>query len=182
MKKVFKIVLAFLLVLIICTTVAKATSTDDLVAYASKTFTIAGKQVKLSNSDILKVKRYFSENPVSESDANKIMSKADQIISIMNSAGVSDLTKLSKAKKDEIIKIAQEAAAITGATLTYDSKNKTIEMYKNGKKIESISIQNNNKFVQTGNDNTLYVVLGSIGVIAIIAVATKIYRKKKANV
>lgn len=182
MKKILKVLLVFALILVCYTTVAKAATTNDLIAYASKTFTIAGKQVKLSNADLVKVKRYISENPVSESDADKIIAKANQIISIMNSEGVSDPTKLSKAKKDEVLKIAQEAAAITGATLTYDSTNKSVAVYKNGKKVESISLENY-KLVQTGSDNTPYIIAGVTGAVAVIAIATiLIYRKKKANV
>lgn len=181
MKRLLKVTLAFVLVVLFYTTVAKAATTDELIAYASKTFTIAGKQVKLSDADVLKVKRYLSENPVTSSDADKIIAKAEQIISIMRAEGVADITKLSKAKKDEVLKIAQEAAAITGATLTYDSTNKAIAVYKNGKKVESLSLQNY-KFVQTGSDNTMYVVIPTVTV-AVIAVATVvILRKKKANV
>lgn len=181
MKRLLKVTLAFVLVVLCYTTVAKAATTDELIAYASKTFTIAGKQVKLSDADVLKVKRYLSENPVTSSGADKIIAKAEQIISIMRAEGVADITKLSKAKKDEVLKIAQEAAAITGATLTYDSTNKAIAVYKNGKKVESLSLQNY-KFVQTGSDNTMYVVIPTVTV-AVIAVATVvILRKKKANV
>lgn len=181
MKRLLKVTLAFVLVVLCYTTVAKAATTDELIAYASKTFTIAGKQVKLSDADVLKVKRYLSENPVTSSGADKIIAKAEQIISIMRAEGVADITKLSKAKKDEVLKIAQEAAAITGATLTYDSTNKAIAVYKNGKKVESLSLQNY-KFVQTGSDNTMYVVIPTVTV-AVIAIATVIIlRKKKANV
>lgn len=182
MKKVLRILLVFALILVCYTTVAKAATTDELIAYASKTFTIAGKQVKLTDGDLIKVKRYIKENPVTESEADRIIAKADQIISIMNAEGVSNPTKLSKSKKDEVLKIAQEAAEITGATLTYDSTNKSITVYKNGKKFESISL-GNYKLVQTGSDNTAYVVLGATGVVAVIAIATiTIYRKKRANV
>lgn len=178
MKKLLKVTLAFVLIVLCYTTVAKAATTDELIAYASKTFTIAGKQVKLSDADVLKVKRYLSENPVTSSDADRIIAKAEQIISIMRAEGVADITKLSKAKKDEVLKLAQEAAAITGATLTYDSTNKAITVYKNGKKVESVSLQNY-KFVQTGSDNTMYVVIPTVAVISVATVI--ILRKKKAN-
>ena len=64
MKKVVKIVFAFVFMLVFFTTITRAATTDELIAYASKTFTIAGKQVKLSDADVLKVKRYLAENPV----------------------------------------------------------------------------------------------------------------------
>lgn len=182
MKKVVKIVFAFVFMLVFFTTITRAATTDELIAYASKTFTIAGKQVKLSDADVLKVKRYLSENPVTGSDADKIIAKANQIIAIMNEQGVSDPTQLSKEKKNEVLGIAQEAAAITGATLTYDSTNKSVAVYKNGKKVESIALENY-KLVQTGSDNIVYVVTGVIGTVAVIAIATTvILKRKRANV
>ncbi len=175
MKKVLKTALIFILMLLVYTTVVNAATTEELVAYASKTFTIAGEKVKLSDGDVLKVKRFLSENPISESDGDTIIDKAEQIISIMNTEGVANPTKLSKAKKEQVLSIAQEAAAVTGATLTYDSTNKVVTVYKNGKTIESISLKND-KFVQTGNDNTAYVVAG---IVAVIAVATVVILKKR---
>lgn len=175
MKKVLITVLMSVLILLSYITVANAATTEEIVSYASKTFTIAGQKVKLSDGDILKIKRYLSENPVSDKDGDILIEKAEQIISIMNTEGVSNPTKLSKTKKEQVLTIAQEAAAVTGATLTYDSTNKVITIYKNGKAIDTVSLQNN-KLVQTGNDNTVYVVIGSV---AIIAVATILISKKR---
>ncbi len=177
MKKVLKIALIFVLMILAYTTVVNAATTDELIAYASKTFTIAGKQVKLSNADVLKVKRFLSENPVSESQGDTIISKGNQIISIMNSEGVSDVTKLSKAKKEQALSLAQEAASVVGATLTYDSTDKAVTIYKDGKAVDSASLVNY-KLVQTGSDNTVYVVAG---VVAVIAVATVVLKKRKVN-
>ena len=178
MNKVLKITLTLIAILLCTISAVKAATTNDLIAHISKTYTIAGKDVKISDADLVKAKRYFSEYPVSSSDADKIIKKIDEAVELMNKQGVSNPAKLSKAKKDELLNIAQEAAKLAGASISYDSKNKSIAIYRDGKQYDSIST-NTYKFVSTGANNMIYVVaLGG----AIIAIATVIgYRKIKAN-
>lgn len=174
MKKFLRITLVLMAILLCTVTVVNAATTDELVAYASKTFTVAGEEVKLSDADLVKVKRYLADYPVSEENADKIIAKVDEAVALMNKAGVSDPTKLSKAQKDELLKIAQEAASLAGATISYDNKDKVVSIYRDGKLYDTASLTSY-KFVQTGS--TMYVV---IALVAVIAIATVVgYRKIK---
>ena len=178
MKKTIIMTLVLIAILLCSVSTVHATTTDKLIQYASKTFTIAGEQVKVSDADLVKIKRYLGEYPVTEDVADKIIAKAEEAIAFMNAEGVSNPAKLSKAKKQQLLSIAQEAAELAGATLTYDATNKTIEIYRNGKLYDSISIKAY-KLVQTGNNNVAYI---AITAVAIIAIATTVgYRKIKAN-
>ncbi len=180
MSKILKITVILMMVLLCTLSVVQAATTSELIASVSKTYKIAGKEVKLSESDLVKVKRYLTEYPVSAENADKIITKIDEAVDLMNKEGVSNPAKLSKAKKDELLKIAQEAATLAGATLTYDSSNKSILVYKDGKQYDSLSLSSY-KFANTGSNNTtIYIITAGV---AIIAVATVIgYRKFKANV
>lgn len=175
MKKFLRITFVLMAILLCTISVVNAATKDELVAYLSKSFKVAGEEVKLSDSDILNVKKYLEQYPVSEGDADKIIAKVDEAVALVNKAGTTNLTKLSKAQKDELIKIAQEAASIAGATISYDNKDKVVTIYKNGEVFTTRTLDS--KFVQTGSNATMYVV---IALVAVIAVATVVgYRKIK---
>lgn len=179
MKKVFKITLIVAILLICCATVAHAATNSDVVSYLKKSHTVAGKTVKLSDANALKVDKYFSTYPVSSENADKIIAKVDEGIALMNAAGVSDPNKLPKAQKDKLLSIAQEAAQLAGATLTFNSTDKTIDIYVNGVLFDQISTKSGNTLVQTGADYS-YIVY-TIAAVAVIAVASVVIYRKKAG-
>ena len=78
-------------------------------------------------------------------------------------------------KKAQLKTLASEAASIVGATVSF--KADTVEIYKDGKLIETIG-NNSGKLAYTGNNN-IALVVSSIAVIALASVA--IARKKLAN-
>lgn len=171
MKKIMPLVIALVVSLCFVST-ASAKVNDKLLDYAKSTHKIAGENVKLSNSDIVKVERYLTQNEVTDAEATQIIAKMDEIIAVLDKAGETDLTKLSDAQKDEVLALAKEAAAVVGATLSYDNSSKVLTVYQNGTKIEAISV--NPYLKQTGSTNMIYVVAG----IAVLGIAAVIVRKK----
>lgn len=178
MNKILKIALITITILLSSITIVNAATTDELYNYITKTHIVAGKEIKISEADTVKVKRYLAEYPISGDKADQIIAKINSAITLMNQAGVSEPQKLSKAKKKELLSIAQEAATIAGATLTYDSHNKSITIYKEGKVYDVIYLgSDSSTFRATGNNN-IYVYT----TILVIAFATIIvYRKRKVN-
>ena len=171
MKKLLTIsILAVMLVLMTITGV-NATTNDNL----ADTLYNIGSKYGMTKSDKVKIERYLADNPVTESKANAIVAKANEAAKIMDEAGVTDFSKLSEEKKAEIKSIANQAASIVGVTLTY--KSGSVEIYKDGKLIETVT-NNNGKLAYTGNNNIVLVV-SSIAVIALASVA--VARKKLAN-
>lgn len=171
MKKLLTIsILAVMLVLMTITGV-NATTNDNL----ADTLYNIGSKYGMTKSDKVKIERYLADNPVTESKANAIVAKANEAAKIMDEAGVTDFSKLSEDKKTEIKSIANQAASIVGVTLTY--KSGSVEIYKDGKLIETVT-NNNGKLAYTGNNNIVLVV-SSIAVIALASVA--VARKKLAN-
>lgn len=136
-----------------------------------------GAKYGVSSSDKIKIKRYLADNPVTNDQANQIMAKANEAIKIMEEAKVTNVNQLTKEQKNKLKTIANEAASIVGVTLTY--KNGTVEIYKNGKRIEVITFSNG-KLAYTGNDGHTIIAITSIAVVALTA--SFIVRKKFANV
>lgn len=163
MKKLFSFFIV-MVILIVSGTCVNAAGSDVLLNYAKKSHKIAGKEITLSASDKVKLERFLNDNPISEAEANSVISKAEAIIKIANDSGVNDISKLSKADKEKIIATANEAASILGVTLKFSNNN--VEVYKDGQKIEVLTL-NGEKLAYTGNNLSILALSG----IAIIAVA-----------
>lgn len=171
MKKLLTIsILAVMLVLMTITGV-NATTNDNL----AETLYNMGSKYGMTKADRVKIERYLADYPVTESEANAIVAKANEAVRIMEDAGVTDYSKLSSEQKSEMRKVANEAASIVGVTLSFKSGN--VEIYKDGKLIETVG-NNSGKLAYTGNNNIVLVV-SSIAVIALASVA--VARKKLAN-
>lgn len=171
MKKLLTIsILAVMLVLMTVTGV-NATTNDDL----AETLYNMGAKYGMTKADKVKIERYLADNPVTETEANAIVAKANDAVKVMEEAGVTDYSKLSADKKAEIKTIANQAASIVNVTLSF--KSGSVEIYKDGKLIETVT-NNNGKLAYTGNNNIVLVV-SSIAVIALASVA--VARKKLAN-
>lgn len=171
MKKLLTIsILAVMLVLMTITGV-NATTNDNL----ADTLYNIGAKYGMTKADKVKIERYLADNPVTESEANAIVEKANAAAKVMDDARVTDYSKLSADKKAEIKSIANQAASIIDVTLTY--KSGSVEIYKNGKLIETVT-NHNGKLAYTGNNN-MTLVVSSIAVIALASVA--VARKKLAN-
>lgn len=171
MKKLLTIsILAVMLVLMTLTGVHAATK-DNL----AETLYNMGAKYGMTKADKVKIERYLADNKVTDSQADAIVAKAKEAVKVMEDAGVTDYTKLSADKKAELKTIANQAASIVDVTLVF--KASSVELYKDGKLIETVR-NNSGKLAYTGNNNTVLVV-SSIAVIALASVA--VARKKLAN-
>jgi len=180
MKKVLKITLIFFVILLCNISVANAATNQELIAYASKEFKIAGETVKLTATNKRKVERYLNTYPVSAEKADQIIKKIDEGVALMNAAGVSNPKKLSKDQKDKLLTLAKEAASIAGATLTYESNSDSLVIYVNGTVFDKVAVSGDKSLAQTGTDYS-YVVYTIAGV-AVVAVAAVVYRKNKKSI
>lgn len=169
MKKTLVITILFVMVALLATTVVNATSSSEL----ADTLYNLGSKYGMTSADKVKIERYLADNPVTDDEANQIVAKAEEAVAIMEEAGVTDITKLSTAQKNQLKTIANEAASIVGITISI--KAGVVEFYKDGKLIETATL-NNGKLAYTGNSTNVVLVVSSI---AIVALATGIVAKKK---
>jgi hypothetical protein len=172
MKKLLSIVVMVVMVAMMATTVVNATTTDEL---ADKLYEM-GAKYGVTSADKVKIERYLAENPVTESEANQIVSKAEEAIAVMDEAGVTDVTKLTDAQKEKVKTIANEAASVIDVSLVF--KADSVEIYKDGKIIETVT-SDNGKLVYTGNTINMTVIISSIAVIALALTATVVVVRKK---
>ena len=106
------------------------------------------------------------------------MAKGDQIIAILNTAGTTDISKLSKSQKDQIRSLATDAATLAGATINYDTTSKRVTVKgSNGKVYGSVQIATP-RLAATGSDYTVYVAMSGL---ALVIASSVVYRKLKGN-
>lgn len=172
MKKTLAIVLlAIIAVMALATGVNAATSSTLADELYSK-----GAKYGMTSADKVKIERYLAENPVTDAQANELLAKADEAIAVMEKAGVTSYNKLTIAQKNEIKSIATEAAKKIDLKLVF--KTKSVEIYNNSGKLVETVTNTNGKLAYTGN--TVNVVL-AVSVVAVLAVATVVVRKRIVN-
>lgn len=171
MKRILTISILAIMLILMTVTGVNAVSNSEL---SQKLYNM-GAKYGMTAADKVKIDRYLADYPVTESEANQIVAKAQDAVDLMENAGVTDYKKLSSEQKDQLKSLANQAASIAGVTLSFGSGS--VEVYKDGKLIETVSAANNGKLAYTGNSNIVLVV-SSVAVIALVAVVA---RKKLAN-
>jgi len=174
MKKTLKVLLFMLVAVLAMTTAVSASTTSDLIDYIEA----SDARPYLTDADIVRIERHLKQYPISESEEKQLEKKLDEAIKVVNGGS---LHKLTSAQKTELKNIANEAAAILDINLVF--KTDRIDMYKDGKWIETVYIRNNQLLVYTGN-TTNKVAIAGVTAVAIVALATTIYvvRKKRVTV
>ena len=146
MKKLLTIsILAVMLILLVATGVNAATN-STLPDIAFSKFAKFG----MTTGDKVKVERYLSSYPVTDSQADELVSIADKAVNVMNKAGKTSYADLTNSQKDEIKAIANEAAKILNLTLVFG--NNEVKIYKNSKLLDVVSFKGG-KLVYTGNED-----------------------------
>lgn len=174
MKKVLAVMMTIVMLVSLATVVGATTPNEDLKAFVSGTFKVAGQDVKLSNSELLKVDRFLADNTLTANQVAEFKASVNDTVSYINNTGVKDLADLTTEQKQAVINKASAAADAVGVTFSIDSKNNTIEVYKDGNPIESVSFEK--ALAKTGGLN---VVSLAVVVLAIIAVAGIVAKRVK---
>ena len=175
MKKTLTIAILFVMLVMLTLTGVKAATNATLAndIYAKLA------QYGATAADKVKIERYLADNPVTDEEANTIMTKVDEAIAVMDAEGVKDYTKLSEESKTKVKTSAQSAANTVGLTLTFQKGS--VEVYNaEGKLVETASIKNTGKLAYTGNNVNTILVVSSIAVIALAA--TVVAKKRFAKV
>ena len=171
MKKLLTSVLLIVMLVMVVAPFVNASSetlADDLYAKLSA--------YGMTSADKVKVERYLADNEVTDEQASAILAKADEAIAIMDAEGTKDVRELSADAKAKIKAIAQEAASTIGLTLVFTSG--TVEVYKDGELIDTVTLSNSGKLAYTGNNMNVLLVVASVAVIALAT--TVVVRKRMA--
>ena len=161
MKKLLSIILLFVVLTLVATSVVNATTNSEL---PEKLYQL-GSKYGMTSSDKIRIQRYLADYPVTDEEANQVMAKAEEVVKIMEEAGVIDVSKLSTAQKNRIKTLANEAASIVGVTLKF--KTGSVEIYKNGKLIDTI-VKRNGELAHTDNkDGNVVLIVSSVAALAL---------------
>ena len=172
MKKVLTIAILFVMVAMLATSVVNAATTSELV---DKIYSM-GEKYGLTSADKVRLERFLADNPVSEEEADQLIAKAEAAVKVMEDAGVKSVNDLTRAQKEQLKSIANEAADIVGVTLVFSPSK--VEVYKDGKLVETVTA-NDDKLAYTGNSINAVLVVSSVAIIALAAVI--VAKKRLAN-
>lgn len=162
MKKMLSVaILAIMLVVAMSSCVSAATKAESL----DQIYAI-GAKYGMTAADKVKLERYLSSNDVTEAEASQLVTKAQEVAEVFDNAGVTNYADLKEDQKDQVKAIATDAAALVDVTLVF--KTKAVDVYKDGKKVESVT-ENNGKLAYTGNEVNVALIAGSVAVIALAA-------------
>ena len=182
MKKISKRIVALaiaLVALVMFTNTAKATTADELKAYALSATDFNGTKIIVRDTDKVKIEKYFANHEVSDEQATKVKEIADKAIAFMNANGAKNPSQLkTKEKKQQLLSYAQEAAKVLGLTVSYDASEERLDVFEDGKQIDSYYW--GVELVQTGSTNYGYFVLAGVTLVA--GVMLVVARKKIAAV
>lgn len=172
MKKILTITTLMLIALVLLGGAVNAATTKTL---ANDLYEL-GAKYGMTAADKVKIERYLADNPVSDEEADKIVAKANEAVQIMKDNNATKLDDVKKEDREKLKTIANEAAGVAGLTVTF--KPGTAEIYKDGKAIETVKM-NNGKLAYTGNNVNIVLVVSSVAVIALATII--VARKKLAN-
>ena len=170
MKKIISIVAIFAILMVGAMSAVNAASSSTL---ADQLYAI-GSKYGMTAADKVKMERYLSENALSNSDCDDILAKAKEADEIMQENGTTDYKSLPADVKAQLKSLANQAASIAGVTL--DFKSDRIDVYKDGKWINSFGSSN---LVPTGAQDNTALVVSSVAVIALAATAITVATKKR---
>lgn len=173
MKKLISMAIVLVMVVALFATMVNAATNDTL---ADEIYSM-GAKYGMTEADKVKIERYLSDYPVTDDQANQVIAYANEAVKIMENAGVTDYRELSREDKDALKTIANNAASVLGVTLTF--KAGTVEVYKDGKLIETITSSTSGKLAYTGNNINTVLVVSSVAVVALAAAV--VVGKKFAN-
>ncbi len=167
-----KVILVFALVAFLGIINVKAATESDLLAKLSQGYVVDNETVKASDYQISEAKRYLNKYDVSESDADFIIAKIDEIYNLAKADKAKSFTELSDASKTKAVSIVAEISNKTSvkATLT---KNGILTIYESDGKTVFTEIVDKDITKQTGSNNVLFIALGIVSVFGIAYVAKK---------
>lgn len=175
----FNKVLILVTLMFMMTTSCFAATKEELLAYFKQTHVVSGKSITLDAAQITKIENYLNQNEVSEQNADKIIADANEVISYMTRNNVSDPSKLSASQKEYVMGVVEDAGTAAGVSVTFDKATNEMQIYKDGKLLETTSFTNTIPF--TGTNVMPYITVG-VGFILIAAFAIIMKNNKKGLV
>ncbi len=139
-----------------------------------------GAQYGLSGASKVEIERFVKQYKVTDDQANSILQKANAAAQVMKDAGVTDVSNLKEEEKNELISIANSAADVVGAKLTFNNNNVVI-VGNDGRTFTTVTFDNGT-LTYTGNNVNMVLIVSSIVVIALAIAIVTVAIKKRLSV
>jgi len=174
MKKVLTVMITIVMLVSLVTVVNAATPNEDMRAFLAGSFTVCGSTVKLSDTELVKVDKYLSTHTLTAEQVTDVKAGINDIVTYINNTGVKSVDKLTDAQKQTVLNKASDTAAVLNLTVSYDSKNQTLNVYENNTLVDTVSLTK--KLPTTGGQVVMPL---AFSVLAIIAIAGIVVRRGK---
>ena len=169
MKKSIVLTIVALVAILMSTSVFAASSIAEEIYNK-------GKDYGVTKEHKVRMEKYFANNEITEEQKTAVLAKADEVIAIMDKAGVKDVTKLSTTDLNKVKSIVQEAAKIIGLTVKFESKGNSFTVMKGDKVVDVYIGDSGKKLIYTGS-NTLTIAIASLGFMVVAGIVAINIRK-----
>lgn len=171
LKKVFLTVLVAILV--VGTTNVNAMTQKQLEEKITKSsYTINGEKVEVNSQITRAIEQYLSDHELDPGQIESISSIFDEMIKVFENAKVTSYDKLTKAQKNDIKGMAEDALYYLGLEL--DIQEDKVVITENGEEIFAIT----KDVIRYTDNNTILMAAGVVSLLGIAVVTRKI---AKAN-
>lgn len=171
MKKTLLSMVLFVVITLFATTMVNAATAATLPQEIYN----KGSKYGVTQGHKVKMERYIAKHPITDDQANQVMAKVDEVVALLEGAGVTNIADLSSADLKKLQDIATEAAAIVNVKIVW--RGTTVDIYYNGKVEDTISFSKD--MPNTGSETNIALVVSSVAVVALAA--GLVVRKKIAN-
>jgi len=168
MKKTILTAVLFVIVTLFATTMVNATTGAELPEKIYE----KGSKYGVTQSHKVKMERYISKHPVTDAQADQVMAKVDEVVKVLENAGVTNIAQLSSADLKKVQDLATEAATIVDVKIVW--KGAKVDILNAGEVEDTLDFTGSLPY--TGSEVN-YVIIGSS--IAVVALATEIVLRKK---
>lgn len=205
-SKLLSILIVAIIAIAALATSVSAYTSAELSDYVTGTHTISGSQFQLRAAEKQEVKDYLANNPLTDEQATQIKSLLDQAKNKISATGASNLNQISKETKAQVVTLLKQAGNIAGLTVSVNSDAQTVTI-SNGTTVllnGSYAMEGNagitvrtytnpasvggnsgatsgstiSGYVYTGSNNTVFIV---VAVLAVVAVSTIVIKKVYAK-
>ncbi|MBR2743999.1 MAG: hypothetical protein IKE01_01705 [Clostridia bacterium] len=189
-KKSIAILAVMLLTLVAFATKSQAVTKAELQEYMCTEKDFTGTKIIIRDADKVKLESFFKKVDMTDEQATKIKGYMDEAIKYMNDDGAKSPSKLSsKEKKNKLLQIVKDAAAVLNMTVKYDASEERLDIFdENGEFIDSlfwgVEVKSGkgtteSKLIQTGSTNYAYVAVA--GVVLVAGITFIVARKNAAK-
>ena len=174
MKKIISIVITLLIVML---TIAPVVNAEPGEINLPADLYIIGSKYGMTENEKVKIQRYLQENQLSDQDCDRILALAKEADQIMIDHNTTDYKSLPSDVKAQLRSLAVQAADIAGVELEFTSDG--INIYKDGKLIESITESSVGRLAYTGKNVNSILIISTLAIVALGTIF--VVRSKVAN-